>query len=217
LLSEKEVLKINFHNEYQEYVEANFQALTDALLPSANQFGFGSIFESDDLQAHKYVMDGLDHYITIQQQLGQRAVPLAYPTAMMLDIAATQLVNTHQLQQPYPQPIYSGGGMFSRLTRIDRLQTLTALENLDIDLYLLPFPFQNNGGMVTHVTDALNRFSMFGFYSEWPAYGTTRSYPPNDRRLEFFPPGWQQAGYPGVALGYRDFRGFLFTMAEVRI
>src|SRR5699024_10384591 len=112
---------------------------------------------------------------------------------------------------------FPGGGMFSRLSRIDRLRTLYKLENFDIDLYLLPSPFQNNAGMVKHVTDALNRFSMFGYYSEWPAYGSTRSYPPNDRRLEFFPSGWQQSGYPGVALGYRDFRGFLYTMAEVRI
>lgn len=196
---------------------ANFQALTDALLPSANQFGYGNVYEANDLHAHEYLMDGLDQYITIQEQLGQRAVPLAYPTALMLDAAALQLVNTLQAQPPYPHPLYSGGGMFSRITRTDRLQTLTALEKLDIDLYLLPFPFQNNGGLVKHVTDALNRFSMFGFYSEWPAYGSTRLYPPNDRRLEFFPLGWQQAGYPGVALGYRDFRGFLFTMAEVRI
>ncbi len=168
------------------------------------------------MQVHDYVTDGLNRYITIQQQLYQHSVPLAYPTAIMLDAAATQLVNSHQVQ-PLPQALSAGGGMFSRLSREDRLQTLYTLENLGIDLYLLPPPFQNNGGMVKHVIDALNRFSMFGYYSEWPGYGSSRLHPPNDRRLEFFPPGWQQAGYPGVSLGYRDFRGFLFTMAEVRI
>ncbi|GAB3804796.1 hypothetical protein [Virgibacillus kimchii] len=170
----------------------------------------------DQLQVHEYVMEGLNQYITIQQQLNQYPVPLAYPTAVMLDIAANQLVNSHQVK-PLAQSLFTGGGMFSQLSRENRLRTLSALESLEIDLYLLPPPFQNNGGMVKHVTDAINRFSVFGFYSEWPGYGLTRLYPPNDRQLEFFPPGWQQAGYPGVALGYRDFRGFLFTMAEVKI
>ncbi|WP_163971098.1 hypothetical protein [Oceanobacillus halotolerans] len=104
--------------------------------------------------------------------------------------------------------------MFSHLSRKDRIQTLAALENLEIDLFLLPSPFQNNAGLVKYVTDALNRFSMFGYYSEWLAYGSTRLYPPNHRQLEFFPFSWQQVGYPGVSLGYRDFRGFLLLMGR---
>lgn len=75
--------------------------------------------------------------------------------------------------------------MFSCLSRRDRIRTLSALENLNIDLYVLPSPFQNNAGLVKNVTDALNRFSMLGYYSEWPAYGSTRLRPPSERRLEF--------------------------------
>lgn len=181
------------------------------MLPSTNQFGHSAI----DFKIHEYVINGLNKNISIQNQLHHRVVPLAHPTAIMLDAAATQLVNAHQVH-PFAHSPFPGGGMFSYLSRKDRIRTLSSLENLHIDLNVLPSPFKNNAGMVKFVTDALNRFSMFGYYSEWPAYGTTRLNPPDYRTLEFFPPGWQQAGYPGVSLGYRDFRGFLLTMAEVK-
>lgn len=147
--------------------------------------------------------------------LPSKTIPLSHSTAMMLDSAATQLVNSRQIQT-LGQSLFSGGGMFSCLSRKDRLRTLSALENLQLDLYLLPAPYQNNAGLIKHVTDALNRFSMFGYYSEWPAYGSTRLYPPPYRRLEFFPWGWQQVGYPGVSFGYRDFRGFLMKIDRKR-
>ncbi|MFD1361306.1 hypothetical protein [Lentibacillus salinarum] len=193
---------------------ANFQALTDALLPSA-QHGYVPPFRDTDMCVHEYIIYALDHNISIQQQLHHHIVPLAYPTAIMLDTAATQLVYAYQAQA-YSQSLFAGGGMFSYLSRKDRIRTLAALENLAVDLYVLPSPFQNNAGLVKFVTDALNRFSLFGYYSEWPAYGSTRLCPPDDRRLEFFPLTWQQVDYPGVSLGYRDFRGFLMTMAEVK-
>lgn len=180
-----------------------------------NPYGNGPSYSPADLGIHEYVIYGLNHYISIKQQLHYRIVPLAYPTAMMLDAAAAQLVNIQQIQV-LSQNQFQGGGVFSRLSLMDRVRTLSALENLTIDLYLLPSPYKNNGGMVKHVIDALNRFSMFGYYSEWPAYGSTRLSPPDERRLVFFPPAWQQVGYPGVALGYRDFRGFLMTMEEVK-
>ncbi|RYG72542.1 hypothetical protein EU245_10075 [Lentibacillus lipolyticus] len=195
-------------------MQATFQALTDAFVPSV-QPEYASPFHETDMGVHNYIILSLNHNISIQQQLNHHIVPLAYPTAIMLNSAATQLVNHHQAQA-FPQCLFPGGGMFSHLSRKDRIRTLAALGNLDIDLYVLPSPFQNNAGMVKYVTDALSRFSLFGYYSEWPAYGSTRVLPPDDRCLEFFPLTWQQVGYPGVSLGYRDFRGFLLTMAEVK-
>ncbi|QKY70653.1 hypothetical protein [Lentibacillus sp. CBA3610] len=193
-------------------MHASFQALTDALVPSVQE---ANGFPYTDMGVHDYIIYALDHYVSVQQQLHHFTIPLSYPTAIMLDAAATQLVMTHQAQA-YSQSLFPGGRMFSCLSREDRIRTLSALENLEVDLYLLPSPFQNNAGMVKHVTDALNRFSMFGYYSEWSAYGSTRLCPPEDRCLEWFPLSWQQVGYPGVSLGYRDFRGFLITMAEVK-
>lgn len=196
-------------------MRTTFQALTDAIVTTENQLRYDSYFFAPDMGVHEYVIYGLNHYISIQQHLYHRVVPLAYDTAIMLDVAAKQLVNTYQVRVS-PQSSPPRGGIFSQLSRLDRIRTLSSLENLGIDLYLLPSPYQNNAGLVKFVTDALNRFSLFGYYSEWPAYGFTKIYPPDERRLEFFPIGWQQVGYPGVSLGYRDFRGFLITMAEVR-
>lgn len=189
------------------YVRSTFCALTDALLPAAP-----SNYEHD-LGVHDYVIYALDHFISIQKQLDQIVVPLSYPTAELLDNAATQLVN-HNMIQPHPQPLFPDGQMFSCLSRIDRIRVLSALENIELDIFLLPVPYKNNAGFIKHIADALNRFSMFGYYSEWPGYGSTRLYPPPYRQLEFFPWGWQQSRYPGVVYGYRDFRGFLLTMGR---
>lgn len=164
---------------------------------------------------HDYLIYALDHYVAVQKQLFHMTIPLSLPTAKLLDAAAAQLIYVNQLE-PLSKQAVPGGGMFSYLSRKDRLKALSALENLQLDLFALPEPYQNNGGLIKHVTDALNRFSMFGYYSEWPAYGSTRLFPPQLRRLEFFPWGWEQVGYPGVAYGYRDFRGFLLKMGRNR-
>lgn len=204
-------MSINPFSPSKQYVKVTFRALTDALLPST--IDRGNKFEAD-MGVHEYLIYALDHYVSIQQQLHHINVPLALPTAVMLDHAAAQLVYSRQTQPSSNIP-FQAEGMFTRLSRLGRIKTLAALEKLEIDLFLLPSPFQNNAGLVKFITDALNRFAMFGYYSEWPAYGTTRLYPPDKRRLEFFPLGWQQVGYPGVSLGYRDFRGFLLKMKEV--
>ena len=196
-------------------MRATFQALTNTLVPATNEYDYPHYFNSTDRNVHEYVIYCLNHYISVQQQLHHTIIPLAYPTAIMLDAAAMQLVNARQ-STPYGQSPFPGGGILSHLSRLDRIRTLSALENLDIDLFLLPTPYQNNAGLIKYVVDALNRFSLFGYYSEWPAYGSTRLFPPNNRRLEFFPLSWLEVGYPGVSFGYRDFRGFLLTMAEAR-
>src|SRR5699024_10013464 len=132
---------------------------------------------------------------------------------MLLDAAADQLVNSNLLHA-VAKSYFPGGGMFTHLSRTNRLRVLSALENIELDLYSLPPPYQNNAGLIQYMTDALNRLAMFGYYSEWPAYGSTRLYSPSYRRLEYFPPVWKQVGYPGVVNGYRDFRGFLLKMGR---
>ncbi|MHA6252017.1 gluconate 2-dehydrogenase subunit 3 family protein [Oceanobacillus sp. CAU 1775] len=208
----KGVFIIQYSVPTQDYIKTTFQALTDAILPPGLPSEYGYI--SKDMGVHEYLIYALNHYVAIQQQLYQITISLSLPTAKLLDAAAKQLVSFNQIK-PTNEGSFSGGGIFSSLSRKDRLQTLSALENLQLDLYSLPEPFRNNAGFIKHVIDALNRFSMFGYYSEWPAYGSTRLYPPQLRRLEFFPWGWEQVGYPGVAYGYRDFRGFLLRMSDI--
>ncbi|MNY27262.1 hypothetical protein D3C86_1611590 [compost metagenome] len=86
------------------------------------------------------------------------------------------------------------------------------LEQLDVDLGCLPPPYKDDGGLIRFIVDFLNRGTMFGFYSEWAAYGSTRLNTPTQRRLEYFPLSWSQVGYPGVSKGYRAVRGYLLTI-----
>ncbi|MCM3714113.1 gluconate 2-dehydrogenase subunit 3 family protein [Alkalihalobacillus oceani] len=201
---------IKLSTPFHEYVCETFQALTDALVPQTPPMQHGSYFIDSDMNVHEYVIHALNHEITIQQQFFLTPIPLAYPTALMLDSAAAQLIAAGQLQTPSKKS--NARGAFSSLLREDRIRVLAALEELSVDVNSLPSPYTNNAGMVKYVTDALNRLSLFGYYSEWSAYGTTRLLPPDKRRLQFFPLSWQQVGYPGVSLGYRDFRGFLMKM-----
>lgn len=195
------------------YTEMTFKALVDAILPitrldSKITGGQPQSYRASDLQIHQYVMFALDHYITVQQQLFQTRIPLSYPTALMLDIAASFLPHLSNETQTKNQ------GLFATLSKKDRIRTLSLLENIEIDLYLLPNPYHNNAGLVQYMADALNRLTMLGFYSEWAAYGKTRDEPPQVRQLQYFPIGWMEAQYPGVSYGYRDFRGFLLKMGR---
>ncbi|WP_157911752.1 hypothetical protein [Alteribacter populi] len=135
----------------EEYVQATFIALTDAILPSTPQLGemlgHEHTFSAPEMAIHEYVIYALDNYLSIQEQFSSSPVPLASPTAVLLNIAAFHIVDTDQTTTP----------PFVTLSRRDRIRTLSLLENLSLDLYLLPPPFQNNAGMIKHITDALNR------------------------------------------------------------
>lgn len=191
-----------------------FRALTDALLPSISPGWYGSHHVDSDLNVHEYVIYSLNHLITIRQALYMTPVSLAYPTAQLLDSGASQLLVAGLVQADTPEKVHAEGGAFSRLSRLDRVRVLAALEELDVDVQALPPPYTGNGGLVKYVVDSLNQFSLFGYYSEWSGYGSTRLLPPDQRRLEFFPLSWQKVGYPGVSLGHRDFRGFLLKMVR---
>lgn len=196
------------------YVLATFRALTDALLPSISPGWYGSHYLASDLNVHEYVIYSLNHLITIHESFNMTPVSLAYPTAQLLDSGASQLLVAGLVQADTPEKVHAEGGAFSRLSRLDRVRVLAALEELDVDVQALPPPYTGNGGLVKYVVDSLNQFSLFGYYSEWSGYGSTRLLPPDQRRLEFFPLSWQKVGYPGVSLGHRDFRGFLLKMVR---
>ena len=138
-------------------------------------------------------------------------------TAELLDVGAAQLIQTGQIQYPLSVNIFPGGGPFSTLSPIDRLRTITLIERLEINLENLRIPYKNNPSLVRNMMDVLNQLSTFGHYSEWTAYGTTRLFSPEYRRVEYFPHGWFQTLYPGPSFGYRDFRGFLATIQHKKV
>lgn len=192
---------------------ATFYAFVDAIIPNTPNLAttLGPIYTlgATDLDTYAYLIYQLDHAVSIHIGLSLVNIPLAQPTAELLNTAAQQVIETKRNIDPLNSYPLTSRMPFAMLSRTDRLRTVSFLEQLDINLARLPVPFQYNGGLVQNMMDVINRLTYFGFFSEWAGYGTTRLLPPVCRRIEFFPPSWIQAGYPGPVYGYRDLRGFL--------
>jgi hypothetical protein len=139
----------------------------------------------------------IDEYVILT--LNSLGMPLAEPTAEMLDITTGSFIALNQYSQLYA------------LTLLNQLQiNLSHLPILSI-LSILPIPFKNNPQLIILITNSLVSFTMMGYYSEWSGYGSTRLADPNQRRLEYYPLSWKQIGYPGPSLGYRALRVFDFN------
>jgi hypothetical protein len=136
-------------------------------------------------------------------------IPFSKQTANLLDIAAIQLLYIEKRMRFYHIWAFSREGVFSTLSRSERLRAINLLERLEVPLESLPEPFTNNPGLTQSMKNTLTQLALLGYYSEWTGYGATRLKGPDVRRIEFFPMGWLQTNYPGPAFGYRNLRGFL--------
>lgn len=192
--------------------KVTFQALVDAIIPFTPEIAIqlGQNQAAGGLNEHidEYIIWSLDHYIDYHILPDTINFPLSVITASMLNLAAHQFVvevgNTVPLNLSLPY-----GGIFAALSREDRVRVISLLEQPGLDLSYLPFPYRNNPTLLQSIIENLNRMIVFGYYSEWSGYGTTRLASPNDRKLECFPLSWKQIRYPGRSIGYRDFRGYL--------
>lgn len=193
---------------------ATFRALVEAIVPNTpalTVYGEEQSAGAVDLCIHEYMIWELDHSLSLVLGFYLTVVTLSASTAGLLNAGAVQFVNSGCAQHA---PDYSMWrcSPFCSLSPSDRIRVLAMLEQLNVDLGTLPPPYRNDGGLVRYIVDFLNRQTMFGNYSEWSAYGTTRLATPNERRLEYFPISWRQVGYPGVVPGYRALLGFLLTI-----
>ncbi|USK72296.1 hypothetical protein [Peribacillus asahii] len=196
------------------HTQATFQALVHAIIPNTLWITTSGVIEGIerlDLKVYEYIIWTLDYSlaIPIKRQLNLINTSMSKSTAQLLDAAASQLIWSGQVKSPLNGWAFLGGGSFAALLRDDRLRVIAFLDQLKINLGSLPIPYQNNPGLIRNMMDVLSQLTMFGYYSEWNAYGTTRLLPPDYRQIEYFPVGWIQSGYPGPAFGYRDLRGFL--------
>lgn len=192
------------------YVRSTYQALVDAIIPpTARVQGIEPAAGAVQLGVDRYVALDLDHSQFVPAGAGPKPLPLSWSTSQLLDIGALELLRKGMARCPLTGARFPGGGWFAALSRFDRLQALALLDRVEVPLHLLPSPFTNNPGMVRTIVDSFHQLTMFGYYSEWPGYGTTRLFPPEYRRLETAPPAWYAVGYPGPAFGYRELRGFL--------
>ncbi|MED4226947.1 hypothetical protein [Neobacillus cucumis] len=197
------------------YIRSTFQSLVQAIIPpnplTAKPVQVPGALE---MKVYEYVIWILNHSISPFVKTKINTKSMARSTAELLDIGATQLIQTGQNVYP-PQINYSKcRGPFSHLSLIDRLQSITLIERLEVNLEILSPPYQNNPALVCSMMDSINQLTLIGFYSEWAGYGTTRLFTPEFRRVEHFPLGWLQSNYPGPSFAYRDFRGFLALMPD---
>ena len=160
------------------------KSLVNAVIPRTTElaylYGAVQYYGALDLLVDEYVIYTLNYF----------EIPLAEPTAQMLDTVT---------------------GSFIELDQTDQLYALTVLSRIQINLSYLPLPFQDNAQLVISVAGSLVSYTMMGYYSEWNGYGSTRLADPNQRVLEYDPLSWMQIGYPGPSLGYRALRVFKFT------
>jgi hypothetical protein len=192
------------------YIRSTYQALVDAIIPPTGMCsGIEPTAGAVQLGVDRYVALDLDHSQFVPAGTGRKPMPLSWSTSQLLDVGALELLRRGMVRCPLNATCFPGGGWFAALARIDRLRALALLDRVEVPLHLLPPPFTNNPGMVQTIVDSFHQLTMFGYYSEWPGYGTTRLLPPECRRVEETSPAWGAVGYPGPAFGYRELRGFL--------
>ncbi|SFJ29298.1 hypothetical protein SAMN04487936_101558 [Halobacillus dabanensis] len=189
--------------------QINFMAIVDTLIPSSVViFKSGWRFQCGgvELSIWEYLLMSFDNLPT----------PLSNEVSQLLDLSALYI---HKGHYHSPFSIYNPHickGIFATLSRKDRLTAITHLENLKVPLHILPIPYKNNPTLLQITIDSLYQLTVFGYYSEWYGYGCTRYHCPSCRHLCTYPVGWAYTGYPGPSFGYRDFRGFLLNMSNLK-
>lgn len=184
-------------DDMTQIMEETFLSLVDAFIPRtlalADIYGRVQYFGALDQDTAYYLIMTLNYYF----------LPLAIPTAELLNEAAKEYIYLSEDQVLLNNSFVTRGGFFSALSPGDRFGVLRLVEQLkDTDEFILS------------ITSALNRFTMLGYYSEWFGYGSTRLSPPNDRNLEFYPLSWEQVGYPGPSLGYPALRLYNYVPTQ---
>jgi len=193
--------------------KSTFNALLDAIIPGTHETSEnkGSIQLSGALASHtdEYEIWLLDHFLSLNITNLNFNIYLANATAKMLNIAARKLIDSEGNKELVNFTILLGEGAFAALSSNDRFRAITLLEQNKVDITLLPIPFYNNPGFILSLTGGIAMFATIGYYTEWSGYGSSRMDTPEKRKLEHFPVGWNQVGYPGPSKGYHAFRGYL--------
>lgn len=190
-----------------------FKALVDAIIPENKALigRQGSVEFSGALKhnIHEYQIWELNHSFAQTVLKMNFNVPLAKPTAKMLNKAAEQLIKNGGNKELVNSNVLHEAGEFAALSPSDRLQAIELLEQLKVNSLTLPVPFWNNQGMVLSAIGTAMMLSTIGYYSGWSGYGSTSLKTPEERTIEHFPMSWNEIGYPGPSKGYHKFRGYL--------
>lgn len=126
-------------------------------------------------------------------RLGFDAYPYSLLVALLLDVAALELLVRGRASDGLARRrgTFPTRGPFSMLSGRDRLRALRLLEDDGLLPWLDDRLDAPHTGVVQHLAGGVNTLALLAYYSE---------------RLG--EQGYEQAGYPGPAEGYRDFRGY---------
>lgn len=135
---------------------------------------------------------------------------LAEAFSVALDLYALLYILNGSNQQPFePREKFPAGGLYTMLSAVDRLLVLLfAIEEPDAlpgEAQILP------ASVVEDLASATWQIPYFGYYTEWSAYGRTKTNEPGTRRLQKDVEdvqAYRQIGYPGPQPGFAEHRGF---------
>ena len=179
----------------EPHTVATFQALVDAAVPRtpalADERGAEHEPGGLDIGLERYLVWSLNHLLPFPTP-----VDLADQVAQLLDQGAGLLVTLGANEDPPTVTQFPDAGLFGQLSRTDRFRAIHLLEEEGVSLMTL-----------------VNILVHFGYYSEWSGYENNTG-PPTDRTFTGTVQSWEQTAFPGPAVGYRDFRGYLVEEFE---
>lgn len=215
-----------------DHTRITFRALIDAVIPETPELAeeFGSQHEPGGLAVDldEFVIEYVDNLFQFGlPHVGSRGnLPIAAPTAKLLDIAALKLISRDRNEsepevsrvREFAGPVEGSfiavagvAGAFSMLSRKDRLRAISLIDEFDLEV--APFrglELEIDGGLVGQLVIG---FTELLYYSEGTGYEDFFQ-SPSERLHSDDPatvPGWHQTGYPGVANGYAALRGYIGT------
>lgn len=224
--------RLGLRPDVDPHTRVTFRAATDAVIPETPALAaeLGAEHEPGGLAVDleefmiRFVDDGFQFGLPYIGPAGN--LPLADPIAHALDLAALTLVDRGENQSPPDakrparlagpddgsrKDVISAAGLFSKLSRRDRLRAIGLLDEFEFEIApgpddLLEFDAGLAGQLVVGFTELV-------YYSEWAGYDAF-DVPPSRRRHANDPAAvqsWRQTGFPGVADGTASLRGYLGT------
>lgn len=185
------------------HTRGTFAALIDALVPETPELadrGEEHVPGGLAVDLQDAVIDRVNSFLETQgaaKALGE-TVPLAPAVATLLEIAAVELLVRRRASDGLQAPAEAfSGGVFSRLSREDRLRALRLLEAEGVFPRLTERLDSAGLGTIQFLASSMPVLVEFVYYSEATAgEGAARSQ------------GWRQADYPGPSDGYPVMLGY---------
>lgn len=183
------------------HTRGTFAALVDALVPETPALadrGEEHVPGGLAVGLEALVVDRVNSFLETHGGASAvtETVPLAPAIAVLLDVAALELLLRRRADDGLNAPAEAfSRGVFSRLSRADRLRALRLLEDEGVVARLADRYDAASLGAIQFLASSMPILVEFLYYSETTGDGEGSL-------------GWDQAGYPGPAEGYPVLLGY---------